>query len=356
MDDIDDIKNYNNNNTNTFTSNSNSMPPNNRTFPSTSDRYSNLNGFHSKTYQNLHQQHNTSNMNMRSHLHFGSGRFNHIPQTCPSQSKYSKRTSSHNNTTSHNDNKSVFNQNQTSTKPPSNDNADNYQRFQSQPHPQQQRPTPQQQQQQQQQHQATNHNNTECKQRNDEDINMNDRNRNIEQQNDIKMEESPPLEAPIQSTPISQRILMTESDKKRKKEERDKLIRRNTADRLEELKQEQIHHRNEEKQKYILREEIHPQIFAMAKQYRHNRNPIELIKLFYPKVRLKANATTKDICKAFKRTLANFHPDRTINKPLRQQIRAEEIFKLLSTEKERFEKRSNPRYPQYPQPPNYHRR
>merc|ERR1712154_530406 len=84
-----------------------------------------------------------------------------------------------------------------------------------------------------------------------------------------------------------------------------------------------------------LRDKIHPEIIAQAHPVKNN--PISLVKLFYPKTRMTGN-TTKDILKAFKRALANFHPDKTINKSLYDQIRAEEIFKLLSTAKEKVEK------------------
>merc|ERR1712087_976278 len=124
--------------------------------------------------------------------------------------------------------------------------------------------------------------------------------------------------------------------RKKKNEEKEHIIRQNAAKRIEELKNDKIKERKEGQIKDELRERIHPQIIEKAHPVKNN--PIALIKCFYPKTSINANAKKKEILKAFKRALANFHPDRTINKSLEEQIRAEEIFKLLSTEKEEVEK------------------
>merc|ERR1712087_917242 len=123
--------------------------------------------------------------------------------------------------------------------------------------------------------------------------------------------------------------------RKKKNEEKEHIIRQNAAKRIEELKNDKIKERKEGQIKDQLRDRIHPQIIQKAHPVKNN--PIALIKCFYPKTRINANAEKKEIMKAFKRALANFHPDRTINKSLEDQIWAEEIFKLLSTEKDKFE-------------------
>merc|ERR1712129_532466 len=91
-----------------------------------------------------------------------------------------------------------------------------------------------------------------------------------------------------------------------------------------------------ERERDALRDRIHPQILRRAQSVRSR--PVSLIKLFHPKSRVSYAAKRKEVLKAFKRALAMFHPDRTVNQSLEEQITAEEIFKLLSMEKERYEK------------------
>jgi len=128
--------------------------------------------------------------------------------------------------------------------------------------------------------------------------------------------------------------------KQQQREENEEIIRQKTAKRIEEMKNDKIKEREESAIKEALRDQIHPRIILRAHPVKNN--PISLIKCFYPKSRINADATKKDVLKAFKRALANFHPDRTMNKCLEDQITAEEIFKLLSTEKDKFE--SQPEY------------
>eukprot|EP01083_Nonionella_stella_P129111 391518_1 len=132
-------------------------------------------------------------------------------------------------------------------------------------------------------------------------------------------------------------------EKRRKKEEKkkaqDELVAKRAEKRIEDMKNDKINEANMGRRKDELRDKIHP--FIIQKAHVFKNNPIELIKLFYPKTRITHNASTKDILKAFKRALAHFHPDRTINKTLEEQIEAEEVFKLLSQEKEVYEKKQN---------------
>merc|ERR1712130_370513 len=107
----------------------------------------------------------------------------------------------------------------------------------------------------------------------------------------------------------------------------------------EEMKNEKIKERKDEEIKNKLRERIHPEIIQKAHPVKNN--PVRLIKAFYPKTRISSNANKKDILKAFKRAICHFHPDKTINKDFEQQIRNEEIFKLLSTEKDKFQNKEH---------------
>jgi len=132
----------------------------------------------------------------------------------------------------------------------------------------------------------------------------------------------------------------TQTRQARQKQQQHELAMK-TAQRLEQLRQEQRKQKDEEQRRNELRDRIHPEIIRQAHPFKNN--PIILIKKFCPKVRLSANASFKDIVKGFKRALAQYHPDRTVNETLEQQIRAEEIFKLLSTEKEKFEKQNETR-------------
>merc|ERR1712190_713785 len=73
-------------------------------------------------------------------------------------------------------------------------------------------------------------------------------------------------------------------DRKRKSEEKEEIIRQNTAKRIESLKNDKIKERKEGQIKEELRERIHPQILAQAHPVKNS--PIALIKYFYPKTRI----------------------------------------------------------------------
>ena len=80
------------------------------------------------------------------------------------------------------------------------------------------------------------------------------------------------------------------------------------------MKDEKIKERKGEELKNKLRDRIHPEIIHKAHPVKNNS--IRLIKLFYPKTRISSKPNRKDLLKAFKRALANFHPDKTLNKDL----------------------------------------
>merc|ERR1711933_305932 len=120
-----------------------------------------------------------------------------------------------------------------------------------------------------------------------------------------------------------------------KKMEQQKIIKQRSEQRIEKMKKDKLKQQNENRIRDELRNKIHPQIMAQVESVKND--PISLIKMFYPKTGINHNSSTKDILKAFTRSMANFHPDRTINKSIAVQIRAEEIFKLLSTAKEQLQ-------------------
>jgi len=117
--------------------------------------------------------------------------------------------------------------------------------------------------------------------------------------------------------------------------EQQKIIKQRSEKRIEKMKKDKLKQQNENRIRDELRNKIHPQIIAQVESVKND--PISLIKMFYPKTGINHNSNTKDILKAFTRSMANFHPDRTINKSIAVQIRAEEIFKLLSTAKEQLQ-------------------
>merc|ERR1719222_184103 len=131
--------------------------------------------------------------------------------------------------------------------------------------------------------------------------------------------------------PPPQEPLVTATERKQSQEA---MVRERTARRLEELRNDKLKEQNEYEKRHQIRERVHPLIVRRAHSVRNNA--VSLITLFYPKSRLKQNASSKDVLKAFKRALANFHPDRTVHQSLEEQVEAEEIFKLLSAEKEQF--------------------
>lgn len=120
-----------------------------------------------------------------------------------------------------------------------------------------------------------------------------------------------------------------------RKANQEEQVRARTKQRLEELQENKRSEQQAEQERNALRDRIHPEILRRAQPVRSR--PVSLIRLFHPKTRVSYTAKRKEVLKAFKRALANFHPDRTVNQSLEQQITAEEIFKLLSTEKEKYE-------------------
>ena len=118
-----------------------------------------------------------------------------------------------------------------------------------------------------------------------------------------------------------------------KRLEHAKRIELRSERRLSELKQQRQQEQQAQMEKELLRKRIAPQIQNRAKIV--GNNPVLLLKSFCPSLRIKNDCRSpKQIRKAFKRALASFHPDRTVNKSLRKQIEAEEIFKLLSAKKD----------------------
>ena len=128
---------------------------------------------------------------------------------------------------------------------------------------------------------------------------------------------------------------MTTRERKQCQEE---MVRERTARRLEELRNDKLKEQNEDEMRHRIRERIHPLILRRAHSVRNNA--VSLITAFYPKSRLRQSAAPKDVLKAFKRALAHFHPDRTVNQSLADQVEAEEVFKLLSREKDQFQRRA----------------
>merc|ERR1712154_382446 len=170
--------------------------------------------------------------------------------------------------------------------------------------------------------------------RQEEDRNVND----VEFENEEIKNEEIDIEE-IEHLKLEKERERKQNDRKKKKEEREELIRRNAAKRIEEMKNEKIKERKDEEIKNKLRERIHPEIIQKAHPVKNN--PVRLIKAFYPKTRISSNANKKDILKAFKRAICHFHPDKTINKDFEQQIRNEEIFKLLCMEKDKFQNKEH---------------
>jgi len=172
--------------------------------------------------------------------------------------------------------------------------------------------------------------------------NQNDQNQSVNiNQNEEKHNpppQAPPPQVQPQHVPPPQEPLVTATERKQSQEA---MVRERTARRLEELRNDKLKEQNEDEKRHQIRERVHPLIVRRAHSVRNNA--VSLITLFYPKSRLKQSASSKDVLKAFKRALANFHPDRTVHKSLEEQVEAEEIFKLLSAEKEQFQQRQRGR-------------
>jgi len=177
-------------------------------------------------------------------------------------------------------------------------------------------------------------NSEEMEQSVDVSVERTDSNQSISSQIEPNSEEKEAVEPISRLITESPAPSMTTEERRQCQEE---MVRERTARRLEELRSDKLKEQNEDEMRHRIRERVHPLIVRRAHSVRNNA--VSLITLFYPKSRLKSSATPKDVLKAFKRALANFHPDRTVNKSVEQQVEAEEIFKLLSAEKEQFQKK-----------------
>eukprot|EP01083_Nonionella_stella_P184295 668639_1 len=119
-------------------------------------------------------------------------------------------------------------------------------------------------------------------------------------------------------------------------------IKNRSKQRIDELKQTKLTEQKEEQMKQSLRESIRPIIQQKAKKA--HKDPIKLIQILCPDVHIDtANITSRShIKKAFKKALVHCHPDKVLNKTLRERVECEEIFKILCTHKQIFEKNSDP--------------
>lgn len=152
---------------------------------------------------------------------------------------------------------------------------------------------------------------------NDNDENMEDNQEEMKRPNDEEKEEE-------------------ERKRRRAKEEQKQHdLEQKQRERVKEYQHAELKQKREDSIRHELRDRIHPRIIEKAHPVKNN--VVLLIKLFYPQSNLSHNASPKEILKVFKKALASFHPDKTIHKSLEEQIEAEEIFKLLSTEKQKFE-------------------
>ena len=60
------------------------------------------------------------------------------------------------------------------------------------------------------------------------------------------------------------------------------------------------------------------------------KDAVGLLREFYPECTVTRSSSAKELRRDMRKALASFHPDRSRSKSLEEQIKAEEIFKVLS--------------------------
>jgi len=127
------------------------------------------------------------------------------------------------------------------------------------------------------------------------------------------------------------------NNSKLKKEMQERLIFERSKQRVQDFKQKELNEKLEEELKQKTREKIQPIILSKVAKYQNDNDPIHLLLSFYPKLNLNPYPSKpKDIANAFKRTLAYYHPDKNVHQSLEKKIENEEIFKVISLQKEKW--------------------
>lgn len=68
----------------------------------------------------------------------------------------------------------------------------------------------------------------------------------------------------------------------------------------------------------------------IANRAKH-KGKVTIIREFYPEANMRSRPSRADLKKAFRNAMAKFHPDKSGKLSLEESVRAEEIYKLLSS-------------------------
>lgn len=112
------------------------------------------------------------------------------------------------------------------------------------------------------------------------------------------------------------------------------IVRQRTEERLRDLELERQKQESEQR----IREQVLTTVLPKLERRANlcGDDPVRLLREFCPTMRVAARPTAKQLDRAYKKVMTKFHPDRTARFPLAQRIEAEEIFKILSSRKDRI--------------------
>jgi len=156
-----------------------------------------------------------------------------------------------------------------------------------------------------------------------------------ERPRDVKQEKSPSSRVAKKREKVPKRPSVPKAKPKVLQEKKPKpSIAEAANERLRQLKQKEKEEARSARRKEIEKEKVAKEINNIKRTFKYD--PLGLLRYLYPEGKLSLRPKKKEVSKAYRKALKQYHPDRSQKLPLDKMVSCEEKFKLLNEFKDKI--------------------